>query len=133
VVYIQEAHPSDLWQLPSNIKDEVIFSSPKTFDERVDVASACVRKLGIEFPALLDRIEDSTEKAYTGWPDRLYVIDRQGRVAYKSDPGPYGFTPKHMEAVLKTTLEGAEEHAALRGGLAKTLSPASTAEHRRKP
>lgn len=105
MVYIQEAHPSDLWQLPSNVEDEVIFSSPKTFDERVSVASACVRKLGIEFPALLDKIEDSTEKDYTGWPDRLYVVDLEGRIAYKSDPGPYGFTPGGMEEALKKTLE----------------------------
>ena len=63
MVYIQEAHPSDLWQLPSNVKDEVVFSSPKTFDERVSVASACVRNLGIEFPALLDRIEDCDRKS----------------------------------------------------------------------
>ena len=89
----------------SNVKDEVVFSSPKTFDERVSVATACVRKLGIEFPALLDRIEDSTERDYTGWPDRLYVIDREGRIAYKSDPGPYGFTPSGMEEALKKTLE----------------------------
>jgi type I thyroxine 5'-deiodinase len=108
VVYIQEAHPSDLWQLPSNVEDEVIFSSPQTFDERVNVAAACIRDLGIEFPALLDHIEDSTEQAYTGWPDRLYVIDQDGRVAYKSDPGPYGFTPAAMEVALKKVLEGGE-------------------------
>jgi type I thyroxine 5'-deiodinase len=91
----------------------VIFSSPKTFDERMGVATACVRDLGIEFPALLDGIDDSTEKAYTGWPDRLYVIDREGRVAYKSDPGPFGFTPGGMEEALKKVLEGAEGQASL--------------------
>lgn len=113
MVYIQEAHPSDLWQLPSNVEDEVIFSSPQTFDERVNVANACIRDLGIEFPALLDHIEDSTEQAYTGWPDRLYVIDQDGRVAYKSDPGPYGFTPAAMEEALKRVLEGAEAQSPL--------------------
>jgi type I thyroxine 5'-deiodinase len=113
VVYIQEAHPSDLWQLPSNVEDEVIFKSPRTFDERVDVAAACIRDLGIEFPALLDNIEDSTEQAYTGWPDRLYVIDQEGRVAYKSDPGPFGFTPAAMEEALKRVLEGADTQASL--------------------
>ena len=34
----------------------------------------CVRNLGIHIPALLDNIDDRTEKAYTGWPDRLYLI-----------------------------------------------------------
>jgi hypothetical protein len=29
VVYITEAHPSDVWQMQSNIKDRVVFASPK--------------------------------------------------------------------------------------------------------
>jgi type I thyroxine 5'-deiodinase len=132
VVYIQEAHPSDLWQLPSNVKDEVIFSSPKTFDERVNVANACVRDLGIEFPALLDNIEDSTEQAYTGWPDRLYVIDQQGRVAYKSDPGPYGFTPDAMEEALKKVLESGGAAASLPPYRAGASAPQGNRQSRRK-
>ena len=104
MVYIQEAHPSDLWQLPSNVRDEVVFASPTTDGERVNLAAACVRKLGIELPALVDRIEDGTERAYTGWPDRLYVIDTEGLVAYKSRPGPFGFHPSEMEEALKRTL-----------------------------
>ena len=104
MVYIQEAHPSDLWQMSSNVRDEVVFSSPKTDAERIDVATACVRRLGIELPALIDGIEDGTERDYTGWPDRLYVIDTEGRVAYKSRPGPFGFHPPEMEEALQRTL-----------------------------
>lgn len=131
MVYIQEAHPSDLWQLPSNVEDEVIFSSPTTFDERVSVAAACVRDLGIEFPALLDRIEDSTEKAYTGWPDRLYVIDQAGRVAYKSDPGPYGFTPAAMEETLEKVLEDEATQASLPLMQARQQAQGTASEHGR--
>jgi type I thyroxine 5'-deiodinase len=83
----------------------------------VSLATACVRDLGIEFPALLDNIEDSTEKAYTGWPDRLYVIDREGKVVYKSEPGPYGFRPDGMEEALKKALERQRE------GQARALPP----------
>jgi hypothetical protein len=32
-------------------------------------------------------------KAYAAWPDRIYVIDRQGKVALKASPGPGGFLP----------------------------------------
>lgn len=132
MVYIQEAHPSDLWQLSSNVEDEVVFSSPKTFEERVNVATACVRDLGIEFPALLDKIEDSTEREYTGWPDRLYVIDRQGRVAFKSDPGPYGFDPEAMEGVLKQVVEEQGSQASLPPEQAQPRWPQAGGEHRRK-
>ena len=44
VVYITEAHPSDVWQMQSNIKDKVIFASPKNEEERAFLAGACVRK-----------------------------------------------------------------------------------------
>lgn len=131
MVYIQEAHPSDLWQLPSNVEDEVVFSSPKTFEERVSVATACVRDLGIEFPALLDKIEDSTEKAYTGWPDRLYVIDREGRVAFKSDPGPYGFDPAAMEEILKQVVEEQGSRASLLRAQVEPRAPHADTAHRR--
>ena len=104
VVYITEAHPSDVWQMQSNIKDQVVFASPRTEDERASVAGACVRKLGIEIPAVLDEFGNSTEHAYTGWPDRMYVIDANGRVAYKSKPGPFGFKPEELKnAMVRVT------------------------------
>jgi len=86
--------------MESNVKDKVVFASPKTEEDRALIAGACVRKLGIEFPAVLDAFGNSTEKAYTGWPDRIYLIDSQGRVAYKSKPGPFGFKPEELAIAL---------------------------------
>src|SRR4029077_16262103 len=91
--------------MESNIKDKVVFASPKDEEERALVAGACVRKLGIEIPAVLDEFGNSTETAYTGWPDRLYVIDAGMRVAYKSRPGPFGFHADELKAaILKAVL-----------------------------
>jgi hypothetical protein len=100
-VYILEAHPSDVWQMRSNIKEKVVFASPKDEEERALVAGACVRNLGIKFPAVLDGFDNRVEKAYTGWPDRIYLIDAQGRVTYKSRPGPFGFEPDELAVSLK--------------------------------
>ena len=100
-MYILEAHPSDVWQMESNLKDKVVFASPRNEEERAFMAGACVRKLGIKFPAVLDGFDNTVEKAYTGWPDRLYLIDRDGRVAYKSRPGPFGFKPDELKAALE--------------------------------
>ena len=100
MVYITEAHPSDVWQMQSNIKDKVVFASPKNEEERGFVAGACVRKLGIEFPAVLDEFGNSTERKYTAWPDRIYLIDAHGQVAYKSKPGPFGFKAEELKAAL---------------------------------
>jgi type I thyroxine 5'-deiodinase len=101
VVYIQEAHPIDAWQTESNVKDDVLIATTKTADERDQVAGLCLTKLGIELPALVDEPDNRVERAYTGWPDRLYVIDRDGRVALKSAAGPFGFKPEDVEATLK--------------------------------
>ena len=84
VVYIEEAHPTDLWQMSSNVRDGVLFASPRNDGERSATASACVRNLGIKIPA----------------PDRLYLIGRNGRVLFKSRPGPYGFSSKGLEQAL---------------------------------
>ncbi len=101
IVYIKEAHPIDLWQMPSNERDHVLLYSPRTDGERFENAGQCVRKLGIRIPALIDGIDDRTEGVYTGWPDRLYVIAAGGRIVYKSGPGPFGFTPQEMETHLR--------------------------------
>ena len=102
MVYIAEAHASDMWQMPSNVRDGVIFRNPTTDGEREQVAGACVRKLHIAFPALLDSVENRVEQAYTGWPDRLYLIGADGRIRYKSEPGPFGFSPDKLAAALAT-------------------------------
>jgi type I thyroxine 5'-deiodinase len=100
VVYIREAHPSDIWQMGVNVRENVVYQSPQNTEERIDLANVCVRNLGIEMPALVDNFDNSTDTAYSGWPDRLYVIDRDGTIAYKSAPGPFGFKPADMERVL---------------------------------
>ena len=97
MVYILEAHASDSWKLAKNIS----VATPRSFDERDNVASSCVRKLGIEMPALVDNFDNAAETAYTGWPDRLYLVDREGRIAYKSGPGPFGFHPTELAEALQ--------------------------------
>ena len=91
--------------MQSNIRDKVVFASPKNEEERASVAGTCVRKLGIKSPAVLDEFGNSTEQAYTGWPDRIYLVDSRGKIAYKSKPGPFGFKPDELRAALTKMLE----------------------------
>ncbi len=101
MVYIAEAHASDMWQMQSNVRDNVLFKNPTTDAERQQVAGSCIRNLHIEFPALLDSVANNVERDYTGWPDRLYLIGADGRVRYKSEPGPFGFSPKLLEQAIQ--------------------------------
>ncbi len=104
MVYIAEAHPSDIWQMQSNIKEHVIFRNPTTDEARQDVATSCIRKLHIQIPALLDGIDNRVEQQYTAWPDRLFVVGRDGTLSYKSEPGPFGFDPRKLESALQVSL-----------------------------
>jgi hypothetical protein len=104
VVYIQEAHPVDLWQVSSNVRDGVLLASPQTPEERAGDAEMCVVKLAVKLPSLVDGIDNRVERAYTGWPDRLYLIGTDGRVRFKSAPGPFGFSTADLEQALKQTL-----------------------------
>lgn len=97
VVYIREAHAADsVW--PMTVPDEGPINTPKSFGERTATANKCVTKLAIEFPALIDNMDDSTEKAYDAWPDRLFIVDVDGKIAVRAKPGPWGFKPAVDEA-----------------------------------
>jgi hypothetical protein len=102
IVYINEAHPSDLWQMQSNVKEGVLFADPTTEKDREKVANSCVRNLHIAVPALIDSIGNRVEQEYTGWPDRLYLIDEAGNVRFKTEAGPFGFDAKKLAAALRT-------------------------------
>ena len=104
VVYIQEAHPIDAWQDDDNLKDDVLVKSTTTEEERAEIAGICLAKLSIELPALVDDPDNRVERAYTAWPDRLYVIDRDGRIAYKLVGA---ITPGNLGTVLKPEIDKA--------------------------
>ncbi|MBI3406719.1 MAG: hypothetical protein HY046_14795 [Acidobacteria bacterium] len=105
VIYIREAHPSDAWQMASNVREQVVFASPKNLEEKEGVAQMCVTRLGIEIPALIDTFDNATEVAYTGWPDRLYLINREGHIVYKSAPGPFGFHPDALAEKIQQEVQ----------------------------
>jgi len=90
VVYIREAHAADSdW--PMAVPDEQAILTPKSHEERTSVATKCCTKLDLKLPCLIDDMEDSTEKAYAAWPDRIFVVDEAGRIAVRAEPGPWGF------------------------------------------
>jgi len=64
----------------------------------------CVVKLAVKLPALVDGIDNRTERAYTGWPDRLYIVGNDGKIKFKSAPGPFGFSTNDLEQALTAML-----------------------------
>ena len=103
-IYIEEAHPSDGWQLPANVEESVIFDQPASMEERAAVAEACMLRLHLAMPTLLDDMQNSTDLAYSALPERLYVLDSAGDIVYKSGPGPYGFDVDAWERAIERVL-----------------------------
>jgi hypothetical protein len=101
LVYIREAHPSDGWQVDANVREGIEYEQPKTMEERVEIAKTCYSHLGLSFPAIVDNMDDKVEEAYASWPDRLYIVDKVGRISYKGGKGPGGFKPEEMAVKLK--------------------------------
>jgi type I thyroxine 5'-deiodinase len=58
----------------------------------------------LSIPFLIDDMEDTANKAYSAWPDRIYIVGKDGKIAYKGSPGPQGFKPDEAKAKLKEIL-----------------------------
>jgi Iodothyronine deiodinase len=103
---VREAHPVDGWSMGKDPLTKDIFQ-PKNLADRNKVARTCCTALNITMPMVVDDMNDRIGHAYSGMPDRLYVIDAEGRIAYKGGRGPFGFRPAEMEqALAMAILEG---------------------------
>ena len=82
----------------------MLFKQPKTLAERRDVAKKCLDEMKLTMPCALDNMKNTTELAYQAWPDRICIVDVDGKVGYYSGPGPGGFRPRDAEAALTAIL-----------------------------
>ena len=104
VIYIREAHPTDGWQVEANERDSIFFAQPTSRGERAEVARVCSLELKLSIPTLVDDMDNSTDLKYYALPDRLYLIGRDGRVAYRGGPGPFGFVAAELEEAIERYL-----------------------------
>ncbi len=93
-VYIQEAHPDDGWQVQHNLDAGIVHDAPTTIGERAELAEVCVLELSFKMPMLLDNMANEVDGKYNALPERLYLIDAEGIVTFKTVAGPHGFDPE---------------------------------------
>lgn len=99
-IYIKEAHPTDEWQMDVNEKHSVCYPQPRTTEARIAIAADFVKRFEYDIPLLVDPIENPANSIYAGWPERLYIVDENGRIVYKGGMGPFEFHPEEVEAWL---------------------------------
>jgi len=102
LVYVREAHANDEWVMPDNEDAGLSFAQPTTVDDRACAARECAGDYMFSMPTVVDGIDDAVCKTYGAWPDRLYVIGPDGRVAYQGGVGPFGFKPAEVREFLRS-------------------------------
>ena len=94
-VYVIEAHPTDGWNTPSNKAENVMYRQPQDLLERAAIAHAWRDAFELRNPIVLDWPDNRINEAYSGSPERLYVLDSDRFVRFKSDQGP--FDDSHLD------------------------------------
>ena len=74
---------------------------PKTFEARQEIALTCSVGLKLTMPLLVDDINDSVARTFEAFPDRMYIIGKDGRIAYKGGRGPREFSVPEMQEALQ--------------------------------
>lgn len=110
-VYVREAHPTDEWQMKSNVKEDVCYAQPKTLAQRVEIANDFVRRFKYPVPFGIDDMSNAANDAYAAWPERIYIINGDGRIAYRGGMGPFDYKPEEVRAWLAGQY-GEVKHAA---------------------
>jgi hypothetical protein len=100
VVYVQEAHPTDGWQVESNVAAGVLFRQHQGYDEREAVAATCSLDLHLSIPVLVEEMDNAIDAAYGAAPERLYLIGADGCVAYHGGAGPHFFDLETWEQAI---------------------------------
>jgi hypothetical protein len=115
-IYIREAHPRDGWWLGNKFTRKLIHAvfgsrvsmehyDPKTIEERRAVAGECETALQYSVHTYVDEIDDHVNKAYAGWPTRLYLVGLDGRIVYAGGQGPIGMKPKELKEAIEEYLK----------------------------
>ena len=101
-IYVREAHPTDEWQMRSNLKDkdDVCYAQPKTLEQRLAIANDFTKRFNYQVPFGIDDMSNAANDAYAAWPERLYIVDESGRIAYRGGMGPFKYDPKEVRAWL---------------------------------
>jgi len=90
--------------MASNKTDNVIFNEPAVLTERRSVAQTCRSRLSLSLPCVVDTMDNHVDSLYAAWPERVFIVDRQGKIAYAGKQGPWGFKPEEAERALRRAL-----------------------------
>jgi hypothetical protein len=97
--------------MKSNVKDDVCYAQPKTLQQRVIIANDFTKRFKFPLPFGIDDMSNAANDAYAAWPERIYIVDESGRIAYRGGIGPFNYKPEEAREWLAARY-GAVKHEA---------------------
>jgi hypothetical protein len=71
-IYVREPHPGEH------------YGPHRTWEQKLMFARKCREQDGIENPLVVDELDGPVHRAYGSMPNMIYVIDKNGKIAYKA-------------------------------------------------
>ena len=103
--------------MKSNVKDDVCYAQPKSLEQRVAIAKDFTARFKFPLPFGIDEMGNSADSAYAAWPERLYVIDETGHVAYRGGMGPFNYKPAEVRDWLAVKYRAVKHEAPAAAGI----------------
>ena len=54
--------------------------------------------------AVVDGVDDKVGRAWSGHPDRLFLVGKDGKIAYSGGRGPFGFSTEDLAGAIEKEL-----------------------------
>lgn len=90
--------------MASNERDDVCYAQPRTLDQRALIARDFVKRNKFTIPMVVDRMTNDADRLFGAWPERLYIIDSNGKIAFKGGMGPFEFDPEAVHTWLEVNI-----------------------------
>lgn len=103
-VYVREAHPGD--EIPAH----------ESMNAKVRAAQILEAQENVEMPILVDDLKGSIHGKYGKLPNPTYVIDKSGRIAFRTQWTQAGVVEEALRQLLKIQQERGVDHAVVLGG-----------------
>ena len=110
LIYTREIHPSRSTSTgatgaqASRYSRGPAITQHTSMNDRIIAADKCMKGLKFTIPILLDDMDNTFTKTYSGMPAGTTVIDINGKIAYWNRGAPTGARPPLAEAALKKLL-----------------------------
>ncbi len=78
VIYSKEPHAGERRYFKK-------YKQHTSYEHKLGYAAELVESFGMKIPVLVDDLEETTVEAYGRMPNMVFIIDKEGKIAYKAD------------------------------------------------